>query len=359
MVHKALEHGGNLDHHIDLFGGEKSNWIDLSTGINNSPYPIPKIPKYVWMSLPDKTLTESFQTIARDFWKVPKNAHIIAANGTSSIISLLPSIFKKGSVDIYHPSYNEYEAAFLRNGWKISNTDPEARILVNPNNPDGKYWNSKDILSSGKLTIIDESFCDLTPNKSLIEFSDQPGVIILKSFGKFWGLAGLRLGCAIASSETLRNLENALGPWPASGPALYLASMALQNKTWVQSTIENLNNFDSLILDRYSIQFIKDDLKSLKNKNNLFLCQAGYQYEINYKLDFLIVSKDEINVKQANDLIDSKTVKYILLTSSSLPAGRWAAQSGLRAAHRDAGKAKNKHQRREEEAKPSKVVKNS
>lgn len=243
MVHKALEHGGNLDHHIDLFGGEKSNWIDLSTGINNSPYPIPKIPKCVWMSLPDKTLTESFQTIARDFWKVPKNAHIIAANGTSAIISLLPSIFKKGSVDIYHPSYNEYEAAFLRNGWKISNTDPEARILVNPNNPDGKYWNSKDILSSGKLTIIDESFCDLTPNKSLIEFSDQPGVIILKSFGKFWGLAGLRLGCAIASSETLRNLENALGPWPASGPALYLASMALQNKTWAQSTIENLNNF--------------------------------------------------------------------------------------------------------------------
>jgi len=97
-----------------------------------------------------------------------------------------------------------------------------------------------------------------------------------------------------------------------------IVSSGYETLEW--SSLENLNNFDSLILDRYSIQFIKDDLKNLKNENNLFLCQAGYEYEINYKLDFLIVSKDEINVKQANDLIDSKTVKYILLTSSSLPA---------------------------------------
>jgi len=97
-----------------------------------------------------------------------------------------------------------------------------------------------------------------------------------------------------------------------------IVSSGYETLEW--SNLENLNNFDSLILDRYSIQFIKEDLKDLKNKNNLFLCQAGYEYEINYKLDFLIVSKDEINVKQANDLIESKTVNYILLTSSSLPA---------------------------------------
>ena len=86
------------------------------------------------------------------------------------------------------------------------------------------------------------------------------------------------------------------------------------------SNFENLNNFDSLILDRYSIKFIKDELKDLKKLNNLFVCQAGYEYEIDYKLDFLIVSKDEITVNEANNLIDSETVEYILLTSSSLPA---------------------------------------
>ena len=97
-----------------------------------------------------------------------------------------------------------------------------------------------------------------------------------------------------------------------------IVSSGYENLEW--SNLKNLKKFDSLILDRYSIQFIKDDLKNLKNENNLFICQAGYEHEINYKLDFLIVSKDEINVEQANDLIDSETVKYILLTSSSLPA---------------------------------------
>ena len=97
-----------------------------------------------------------------------------------------------------------------------------------------------------------------------------------------------------------------------------IVSSGYENLEW--SNLKNLKKFDSLILDRYSIQFIKDDLKNLKNENNLFICQAGYEHEINYKLDFLIVSKDEINVEQANDLIDSETVKYILLTSSNLPA---------------------------------------
>ena len=97
-----------------------------------------------------------------------------------------------------------------------------------------------------------------------------------------------------------------------------IVSSGYENLEW--SNFENLNNFDSLILDRYSIKFIKDELKDLKKINNLFVCQAGYEYEIDYKLDFLIVSKDEISVNEANNLIDSETVEYILLTSSSLPA---------------------------------------
>ena len=92
---------------------------------------------------------------------------------------------------------------------------------------------------------------------------------------------------------------------------------------------ENLNNFDSLILDRYSIKFIKDKLKDLKKINSLFVCQAGYEYEIDYKLDFLIVSKDEISVNEANNLIDSKTVEYILLTSSSLPARLLSSEGAI------------------------------
>ena len=97
-----------------------------------------------------------------------------------------------------------------------------------------------------------------------------------------------------------------------------IVSSGYEGLEW--SSFENLNNFDSLILDRYSIKFIKDELKDIKKINSLFVCQAGYEYEIDYKLDFLIVSKDEISVNEANNLIDSKTVEYVLLTSSSLPA---------------------------------------
>ena len=97
-----------------------------------------------------------------------------------------------------------------------------------------------------------------------------------------------------------------------------IVSSGYEGLEW--SVFENLNNFDSLILDRYSIKFINDELRDLKKINNLFVCQAGYEYEIDYKLDFLIVSKDEISVSEANNLIDSETVEYILLTSSSLPA---------------------------------------
>ena len=97
-----------------------------------------------------------------------------------------------------------------------------------------------------------------------------------------------------------------------------IVSSGYEGLEW--SNFKNINNFDSLILDRYSIKFINDELKDLKKINNLFVCQAGYEYEIDYKLDFLIVSKDEISVNEANNLIDSEIVEYILLTSSSLPA---------------------------------------
>ena len=106
-----------------------------------------------------------------------------------------------------------------------------------------------------------------------------------------------------------------------------IVSSGYEDLEW--SNFENFNNFDSLILDRYSIKFIKDNLKDLKKLNNLFVCQAGYEYEIDYKLDFLIVSKDEISVNEANNLIDSKTVEYILLTSSSLPARLLSSEGAI------------------------------
>ena len=97
-----------------------------------------------------------------------------------------------------------------------------------------------------------------------------------------------------------------------------IVSSGYQKLSW--NNFENINLFDSLMLDRYSIEFVREDIKKIKSDKDLFVSQAGYECEIDYKLDFLTVSKDEISVSEANELVDSGTVRYILLTSSNLPA---------------------------------------
>lgn len=97
-----------------------------------------------------------------------------------------------------------------------------------------------------------------------------------------------------------------------------IVSSGYQKLSW--NNFENINLFDSLMLDRYSIEFVREEIKKIKSNKDLFVSQAGYECEIDYKLDFLTVSKDEISVSEANELVDSGTVRYILLTSSNLPA---------------------------------------
>jgi len=97
-----------------------------------------------------------------------------------------------------------------------------------------------------------------------------------------------------------------------------IVSSGYQKSIW--NNFEDIDSYDSLMLDRYSIEFIRSDLVELQKSKNLFISQAGYEHKIDYKLDFLTVSKDEITVNEANNLIDSKTIRYILLTSSNLPA---------------------------------------
>ena len=97
-----------------------------------------------------------------------------------------------------------------------------------------------------------------------------------------------------------------------------IVSSGYQKSIW--NNFEDIDSYDSLMLDRYSIEFIRSDLVKLQKRKNLFISQAGYEHKIDYRLDFLTVSKDEITVNEANDLIDSKTIRYILLTSSNLPA---------------------------------------
>ena len=236
------EHGGGLDAAIRLYGGKREDWLDLSTGINPIHYPIPDLPAQAFTALPDAGAAAALEAAARNFWMVPKEAAVLAAPGASSLIANIPRLFEPGRVQIAARTYNEHEAAFRAAGWEISTEDASARVIVHPNNPTGILWRGEDERPGGRqLLVIDESFCDIAlGNTHVREMAIRPGVLILKSLGKFWGLAGLRLGFAIGDTDLIRRLAEMLGPWPVSGIAQQVGRLALEDMRWANSTRQRL-----------------------------------------------------------------------------------------------------------------------
>ncbi|MEO0485359.1 MAG: threonine-phosphate decarboxylase [Pseudomonadota bacterium] len=241
MIGTGRDHGGGLDAAIARYGGTRADWIDLSTGINPSPYPLPILGGDAWTALPDSGAANALISAAREFWGVPDVAEVIAAPGASALIAQMPTL-AGGAAYIPGPTYNEHAAAFRAHGREVSESDPSApvHVYVHPNNPDGRRW---DDAPGGTLTIIDESFCDVMPEASQIARTATPGTVVLKSFGKFWGLAGLRLGFAIAHPETLSTqptLTDRLGPWAVSGVAQAVGTAALEDHAWAAATRDTL-----------------------------------------------------------------------------------------------------------------------
>ncbi|MEO0380478.1 MAG: threonine-phosphate decarboxylase CobD [Pseudomonadota bacterium] len=229
------DHGGGLDAAVRQYGGTRADWIDLSTGINPVGYPLPALSAHAWSALPDHAMADKLDRAARAFWNVPTGADVLAAPGASALIAQIPRLMPPGTVCITHPTYNEHAGSFVENGWTVQqNRSAQATVLVHPNNPDGRLWSAEDV--SGPLTIIDESFCDVAPDHSLIAQATRPGTIVLKSFGKFWGLAGVRLGFAIGDPGLIARLRQMLGPWPVSGVALEIGAHALRDTDWAEQT---------------------------------------------------------------------------------------------------------------------------
>lgn len=233
------DHGGGLDAAIATYGGLRADWLDLSTGINPVPYPMPAVPSAAWTDLPDRAATATLIDRARAYWNIPAEAAVLAVPGASSAIARLPRLCKAGRVAIPGPTYNEHGAAFRAAGWTLDDDGDDGIVAVHPNNPDGLTWTMDQL--TAPFRVIDESFCDVMPDASLISLSTRPGTIILKSFGKFWGLAGLRLGFAIGDPDLIAALAEMLGPWPVSGPALTIGAEALADPQWSDETRARLD----------------------------------------------------------------------------------------------------------------------
>ena len=248
---KSRDHGGGIDAAIAQYGGTRNTWVDLSTGINPVPYPLPDFAKFHWTQLPDQAAFDAFETVARKFWNIPENAAIIPASGASAIIAMLPSILEGSSAVIPEPTYNEHRAAYLANGWQVSKTG-DVKTIVHPNNPDGRLYAQEDL--TAQTCVIDESFCDICPEFSMVSHATDRGHIVIKSFGKFWGLAGMRLGAAIVPERMASTIRERVGPWAVSGPALHTGTLALQDSQWINETRKRLKadakKLDDIMLEK-------------------------------------------------------------------------------------------------------------
>jgi cobalamin biosynthetic protein CobC len=257
MTEKAmLEHGGNLDLAVRRFGGRAQDWIDLSTGINRQPYPVSAIEPRHWSALPSRSDIESLHQAALQAYAT--TAPILALGGAQAAIQLLPGLSSRGRARILAPTYNEYAAVLSAAAWDVAEVSDLAglagadlAVVVNPNNPDGRRHDPNELLAllpRVSRLLVDESFGDAVPDLSLAPEAGRPGLLILRSFGKFYGLAGLRLGFALGSEADVAALAAMAGPWPISGAAIAIGRRALLDREWAKATSTRLAR-DCLRLD--------------------------------------------------------------------------------------------------------------
>lgn len=247
------EHGGALIAAARRYGIPPEQWLDLSTGINPNGWPVPHIPDRVWNRLPERN--DDLLSAAAEYYG-SEHAPLLLS-GSQAAIQGLPQLRSPCRVGIVAPTYFEHEQGWRRAGHAISLLAPSAveraldrldvLVLANPNNPTAAryapalllHWHER-LAERGGWLLVDEAFVDATPELSIVACTGRPGLLVLRSLGKFFGLAGARVGFLFAWPALLGRLESALGPWPVSGPSCLVAAGALRDYAWQSQTRERL-----------------------------------------------------------------------------------------------------------------------
>ncbi|MFN4009317.1 MAG: threonine-phosphate decarboxylase CobD [Pannonibacter sp.] len=243
-----MRHGGDLAEARAIHGGERHDWLDLSTGINPHAWPVPaQLEHRFWTDLPSSADLADLLAAARHAYAAPFHLGLVAAPGTQAILPLLPRLAPEGPAAIVSPTYSSHADAWRRAGREIleipsaydAPPDTKVLVLVNPNNPDGRLLAPSALLhlasemqARGGLVVVDEAFADVVPGLSVLpHLTDEP-VLVLRSFGKFFGLAGLRLGFLAGRPDLADKAAIMLESWAVSGPALALGQTALRDIAW-------------------------------------------------------------------------------------------------------------------------------
>jgi cobalamin biosynthetic protein CobC len=246
----AVDHGGSLGRARALFPHAPEPFVDLSTGINPHSYPLFELPATALTRLPEAARLHDLKAAAARAYGAPDIAHIAAAPGTQILLPLVCALVPPGRARVFGPTYAEHARAAAIAGHDVAEVDSfdalegvDLAIVVNPNNPDGRVITRDRLLAlanslraRGGLLVVDEAFMDVGPHvESLAGDVGQGGIVVLRSFGKFFGLAGVRLGFAIGDTAAASRLEAQFGPWAVSGPALEYGVRALSDIDWQEA----------------------------------------------------------------------------------------------------------------------------
>ncbi len=247
-----LEHGGRLHEAARRYGIPAEDWLDLSTGINPRGWPVPGLPLEVWLRLPEEE--DGLEQAARDYYGCTR---LLPVAGSQAAIQALPFLRAPCRVGMLEPGYAEHAQAWRRAGHEVVLLAPDdipgmldefdVLLIVNPNNPTGQTFEPARLLdwhvrlaARGGWLVVDEAYVDATPRRSLAAACPRPGLVVLRSLGKFFGLAGARVGFVLAEPALLEALRERLGPWSIAHPSRHVARLALQDAAWQATTRDRL-----------------------------------------------------------------------------------------------------------------------
>jgi len=247
-----VEHGGKLRQAAARYGIPLEDWLDLSTGINPNGWPVPAIPAACWARLPEDD--DGLEQAARSYYGAE---HLLPVAGSQAAIQILPRLRPRSRVAVLDPGYAEHACAWRCAGHAVMPTSVEALdqaaaqadvlVLIHPNNPTGARFPVEQLLdwharlaARGGWLVVDEAFMDVTPEHSLCRHTVREGLIVLRSLGKFFGLAGARVGFVCAHPALLAQLHGVLGPWSVNAPARWVATAALADRAWQEAARQRL-----------------------------------------------------------------------------------------------------------------------
>lgn len=245
----AFRHGGRLREATAAYPDVRGPWLDLSTGINPEPWLGARASAEALRMLPDPSSLTELETVAGRAFGVADRSRVVAIGGADLALRLLPLLLGEGTATLVGPIYGGHVEAWSgRKSQMVASIDDrraldtDILVLVNPNNPDGRQISRAALAelvearsALGRWTIVDEAFADVTPGISVADLEIER-LIVLRSFGKFYGLPGIRLGFIISNKNFSKQLRTVLGDWPVCADALILGLDAYADESWRATT---------------------------------------------------------------------------------------------------------------------------